>query len=80
MSSRNAERIAERRRAVAMLQAAQARHEKRFAYDAAELAPATLAELEAVFPDMGRGFWEGTLLGGTVRPCASRDAAALLLA
>ena len=51
-----------------------------FAYDAAELAPATLAELEAVFPDMGRAFWEGTLLGGTVRPCASRDAAALLLA
>lgn len=51
-----------------------------FAHDAAELAPATLAELEAVFPDMGRAFWEGTLLGGTVRPCASRDAAALLLA
>lgn len=51
-----------------------------FAHDAAEVAPATLAELEAVFPDMGRAFWEGTLLGGTARPCASRDEAALLLA
>lgn len=51
-----------------------------FADDAAELSPATLAELEAVFPDMGRAFWEGTLLGGTARPCASRDEAALLLA
>jgi hypothetical protein len=51
-----------------------------FAQDAKALAPDTLAELQAVFPDLGRAFWEGTLLGGTARPCASRDAAALLLA
>ena len=51
-----------------------------FAQDAAELAPDTLAELLAVFPDLGRAFWEGTLLGGTARPCASRTEAALLLA
>lgn len=51
-----------------------------FAADAAGLAPETLAELEAVFPDMGRAFWEGTLLGGTARPCANREEAALLLA
>ncbi len=50
-----------------------------FARDAAEVAPATLAELQAVFPDLGHAFWEGTLLGGTARPCASRDEAALLL-
>ncbi len=50
-----------------------------FAHDATELAPATLAELDAVFPDMGVAFWEGTLLGGTVRPCANRAEAALLL-
>ncbi len=50
-----------------------------FASDAANLAPDTLAELESVFPDMGRAFWEGTLLGGTARPCASREEAALLL-
>ncbi len=51
-----------------------------FADDAVDLAPETLAELEGLFPDMGRAFWEGTLLGGTARPCASRDEAALLLA
>lgn len=51
-----------------------------FAQDAAELAPDTLAELLAVFPDLGRAFWEGTLLGGTARPCASRTEGALLLA
>jgi hypothetical protein len=50
-----------------------------FADDAAELAPHTLAELQAVFPDLSRAFWEGSLLGGTVRPCASREEAALLL-
>lgn len=50
-----------------------------FAHDATDLAPATLAELDAVFPDMGVAFWEGTLLGGTVRPCANRAEAALLL-
>ena len=51
-----------------------------FADDAAALGPETLAELQALFPDMGRAFWEGTLLGGTARPCASREEAALLLA
>ena len=50
-----------------------------FADDAAELAPGTLAEIEAIYPDMGRAFWEGTLLGGTVRPCARPEEAALLL-
>lgn len=50
-----------------------------FAHDATEIAPATLAELDAVFPDLGNAFWEGTLLGGTVRPCANRAEAALLL-
>ena len=50
-----------------------------FADDAAELAPGTLAEIEAIYPDLGRAFWEGTLLGGTVRPCARPEEAALLL-
>jgi len=50
-----------------------------FAQDAEALAPETMAELAVVFPDMGRAFWEGTLLGGIARPCASRDEAALLL-
>jgi len=50
-----------------------------FADDAAELAPGTLAEIEAIYPDLGRAFWEGTLLGGTVRPCARPEKAALLL-
>ena len=47
--------------------------------DATDLSPATLAEIEAIFPDLGRAFWEGTLLGGTVRPCARPEEAALLL-
>lgn len=50
-----------------------------FADDATELAPGTLAEIEAIFPDMGRSFWDATLLGGTVRPCARPEEAALLL-
>lgn len=51
-----------------------------FADDEAALGPETLAELQALFPDMGRAFWEGTLLGGTARQCASEAEAALLLA
>ena len=50
-----------------------------FADDAATLSPDTLAEIEAVVPDLGRAFWEGTLLGGTVRPCAAPEVGALLL-
>ncbi|WP_434613436.1 Hint domain-containing protein [Tabrizicola sp. M-4] len=50
-----------------------------FADDAAELAPGTLAEIAAIYPDLGRAFWEGTLLGGAVRPCARPEEAALLL-
>jgi hypothetical protein len=51
-----------------------------FAEDAGELAPATLSEIEAIFPGMGLAFWEGTLLGGTARPCATSAEARLLLA
>lgn len=50
-----------------------------FADDAADLSPGTLAEIEAIYPDLGRAFWEGTLLGGTVRPCARPEEAALLI-
>lgn len=47
--------------------------------DAADLSPGTLAEIEAIYPDLGRAFWEGTLFGGTVRPCARPEEAALLI-
>lgn len=50
-----------------------------FAADAEDLSPATLAEIEAIFPGLGIAFWEGTLLGGTARPCTSAAEAALLL-
>lgn len=50
-----------------------------FADDALSLSPDTLAEIEVIFPDLGMAFWEGTLLGGTVRPCARPEEAALLL-
>lgn len=44
------------------------------------LAPETMAELAAIFPDLGPAFWEDTLLGGTARPCVDRAEAALLMA
>ena len=50
-----------------------------FAADAATLSPATLAELEAIFPEVERAFWHGTAMGGVVRPFASAQEAALLL-
>lgn len=50
-----------------------------FAEDAATLSPDALAEIDAIFPDLGMEFWEGTLMGGTVRPYARPDEAALLL-
>jgi len=49
-----------------------------FADDATVLAPETLAEIAAIFPDLGLAFWEDTLLGGTARPCARPEEAALL--
>lgn len=51
-----------------------------FAADAGQVAPETLAEIMAIFPGLGLEFWEGTLLGGTVRPCATAEASRLLLA
>ena len=51
-----------------------------FAADAGKIAPDTLAELVTLFPELGTDFWEGTLLGGTVRPCATSAEARLLLA
>lgn len=51
-----------------------------FASDAGDVSPRTLDEIEAIFPGMGRQFWEGTLLGGTARPCATGAEARLLLA
>jgi hypothetical protein len=50
-----------------------------FAADAATLSPATLAELEAIFPEVEQAFWDGTAMGGAVRPFASAQEAALLL-
>lgn len=50
-----------------------------FAADAASLSPATLAELEAIFPEVERAFWDRTPMGGAVRPFASATEAALLL-
>lgn len=50
-----------------------------FAHDAADLSPDTLAEIEAIFPDLGATFWRNTLLGGTARPCTTAAEAALLL-
>lgn len=51
-----------------------------FAADAGKIAPDTLAELVTLFPELGTDFWAGTLLGGTVRPCATSAEARLLLA
>ena len=50
-----------------------------FVADAATLSPSTLAELEAIFPEVERAFWDGTPMGGAVRPFASAQEAALLL-
>lgn len=50
-----------------------------FAHDAADLSPATLAEIGEIFPDLDPGFWRTTLMGGTARPCTNAAEAALLL-